>query len=179
MDWTILWWKWFISIPVDRSPALDSTGELSGTSQYQPNVWFLAGTFGGSANRSCTIPKNKAILFPIINYQCSFADGPSFRTEDDLEERCRLEIDKIVEISAALDNKPIPTNKYRVHSKCFMVSMPPNNSLGVISGTTTMASDGYWLFIEPLPVGMHKLTSFGSCLAGRIRIGCTYDIQII
>jgi hypothetical protein len=178
VEWTVIWWKWLLSIPKERSPALDITGECCDSSQHDPNVWFLAGTFGGSVTRNCKIPKGKAILFPIINYQCSFADGPLFTTERELEERCRLEIDQIGEIHATLDNELISVKKYRVHSRCFKITIPPDNSLGANSGTTTMASDGYWLFVEPLPIGNHILTSFGSCLAGRIKIGCNFHILV-
>ena len=47
-------------------------------------VWFLAGTFGGKAERTCTIPSGKAILFPPINTECSYKENPMLKTESDL-----------------------------------------------------------------------------------------------
>jgi hypothetical protein len=177
-EWVRLWWKWLISIQKDKNPAFDSTGHLCATSQYSPYVWFLAGTFGGPTDRKCNIPNGKAILFPIINYECSFADDPSIKSEEDLEEQCRREIDQIGRIKASIDGRKIEVHNYRVKSKCFTVDIPPNNCLGAIKGTTRMASDGYWLFIEPLCTGDHILKSFGSCLAGKIKIGCTFRVTI-
>lgn len=177
-EWVRLWWKWLISIPKEKNPAYDHTGELCATSQDNPHVWFLAGTFGGPADRKCVIPQGKAILFPIINYESSFADAPSIRSEEELEEQCRHEIDQIGDIYASVDGKEIDIQNYRVQSRCFTIDIPSNNCLGAVNGTTRIASDGYWLFIESLSVGDHVLKSFGSCLAGRIKIGCTFHLSI-
>lgn len=177
-EWIRRWWKWLISIQKVKNPGIDSTGKLCGTDQDNPHVWFLAGTFGGRTYRKCIIPYGRAILFPIINYECSFADAPSLRSEEELEKHCRHEIDQIGDIYASVDGKKIDVQNYRVKSKCFTVDVPPNNCLDAINGTTRIASDGYWLFIEPLPTGSHVLKSFGSCLAGKIKICCTFRFTI-
>lgn len=176
-EWIRLWWKWLISIPKAKNPAFDSTGQLCATSQ-NTNVWFLPGTFGRAMNRKCIIPQGKGILFPIINYECSFADAPLMRTEEELEDQCRHEIDNIGDINATLDGKKIEVQNYRVKSSCFTVDIPPDNCLGASNGETRIASDGYWLFFEPLSTGNHVLQSFGSCLAGKIQIGCTFRLTI-
>jgi len=160
------------------NPASDSTGQFCSESQNYSHVWFLAGTLGDSVIRRCIIPYGKAILFPIINYECSFADAPSIRTEEGLEEQCRHEIDQIGDIYASIDGMQIDVQNYRVKSRCFTVDIPHNNCLGAIKGTTRIACDGYWLFIEPPPTGNHVLKSFGSCLAGKIQIGCTFRLTI-
>lgn len=177
-EWINLWWKWLISIPINMNPAFDPTGQFSTAIQNNSKVCFLAGTFGGPANRSCVIPHGKAILFPVINYECSFADAPSIDTESGLERRCKQEMDEIGDMKASLDGERIDIHKYRVHSRCFTVNIPPNNCLGAVSGTTRISSDGYWLFIRPLPPGHHVLRSFGSCMSGKIRIGCTFQLVI-
>lgn len=178
-EWTAYWWKWLISIPRFRNPAFDDTGEFGGTFQCTPDVWFLAGTFGGSADRSCTVPTGKAILYPVINYECSFADQTYVTTEQGLEKRCKTEMDQIGDLYAKLDGEEIELRNYRVKSGCFTIDIPTNNCIGAVAGTTTMASDGFWLFFDNLPRGRHELISFGSCLAGRIKIGCTYHLIIV
>jgi hypothetical protein len=181
MEWTTIWWQWLGGIPKKRNPACHITSKFCNESQYDPKVWFLAGTFGDSVDtvkRKCTIPHGKAILFPIINYECSFEDEPSIKTDEELEQRCRVEIDKIGDIYASIDGESIDVCKYRVNSGCFTINVPSHNCFGASSGVRTMASDGYWLFIEPPPIGNHILSSFGSCLAGKIKIGCTFKIVI-
>lgn len=53
-DWTVRWWQWADSIPTPLNPASDKTGQNCAQSQSGP-VWFLAGTFGGKAERPCSI----------------------------------------------------------------------------------------------------------------------------
>jgi hypothetical protein len=178
-EWIALWWKWLISIPKEKSPAFDTSGERCSISQRNRHVWFLAGTFGEpSASRRCIIPNGKALLFPVINYECSFADDPSMRSEQELEEKCRQEMDQIGDLNASLDGEEINVHKYRVHSRCFTINIPRDNCLGAVGGTTRIASDGYWLLIGPLAPGDHVLRSFGSCMSGRIKIDCSLKLVI-
>src|SRR3989442_9792432 len=51
-DWTAEWWEWFISIPTDKNPINDPTGERCDEQQVAP-VWFLVGSGGGKAERTC------------------------------------------------------------------------------------------------------------------------------
>lgn len=168
------------------NPALHSNETFCRISQNNPHVWFLAGkfggklveNFGGSQIRKCTIPHEKAILFPIINCVYSFADEPSITTESALEELCKREIDDIVHFNASLDGETFDIQRYRIRTPCFTVQLPPDNCLKELAGTTKIASDGYWLFIEALPIGSHLLESFGSCQAGKIKIECTFQLVI-
>jgi hypothetical protein len=65
---TALWWQTFLSIPASANP-------LDRCDLGTADVVFLAGTTGGSATRSCTIPAGKSILVPVINVECSEAEG--------------------------------------------------------------------------------------------------------
>ncbi|MGB8036221.1 MAG: hypothetical protein WCF03_20590 [Nitrososphaeraceae archaeon] len=47
--------KRVLSIPRADNPAANPTGKNCAQKQGA-SVWFLAGTFGGSAKRQCTIP---------------------------------------------------------------------------------------------------------------------------
>ena len=71
-EWTAEWWKWSLSLPKDQNPITDPTGENASHNQRGP-VWFLAGTFGGVAERTCDIPAGKAIFFPISCNETSYA----------------------------------------------------------------------------------------------------------
>ena len=63
---TARWWQWVISIGQSENPLLDPTGADCAVGQEGP-VWFLGGTFGGPATRSCTVPAGKALLIPVLN----------------------------------------------------------------------------------------------------------------
>ncbi len=63
-----------MAIHYDINPLVDQTGENCDVYQ-QGDVWNLAGTLGGNAERDCTIPAGKQILYPIINTFCSELTG--------------------------------------------------------------------------------------------------------
>jgi hypothetical protein len=141
-------------------------------------VWFLAGTLQGQAERSCTIPAAKAILFPVINFEASVAEGDG-TTEEELAARAKFEMDQITDIRATISRTNTDELKqYRVKSPLFNVTLPDDNVLGLPAQTTKMISEGYWLFLRPLEPGKYDLNSFGSCLAGRIKIGVSYHLII-
>src|SRR5262245_53482229 len=64
------WWQWAISAPTPVNPLVDPTGANCGQGQGEfsaDNVWFLAGTSGGSVTRTCLIPPGKSLFFPVLN----------------------------------------------------------------------------------------------------------------
>ena len=81
-EWTARWWQWVLSLPVENNPANDTTGKNCAINQNGP-VWFLAGTVGGVVERNCTIPAEKAILFPILNHGGTLADSPTIKSEEE------------------------------------------------------------------------------------------------
>ena len=61
-EWSAIWWQWCSIEPLASNPVADKTGRFCNKNQNDPNVWFLAGTFGGKAERTCTIPAGKALF---------------------------------------------------------------------------------------------------------------------
>src|SRR5919108_3069686 len=58
---TVQWWQWVLSIPSEDNPLLDTTGEKCQAGDMG-DIFFLVGTFGGSAERECTISEGQEIL---------------------------------------------------------------------------------------------------------------------
>ena len=162
--WVELWWQWCYSFPERNSPVTDLTGQYSGNGQTDDSVWFLAGTFGGKAERRCTIPKDKAIFFPILNNIISYYTDPQLKTSSDLDAYAKLDLDHTNSISAMIDGQEIPNlNSFRVHSQLFAINVP-NNDNKELYVSTEVISDGYWLFLKPLSLGKHKLQFKGEKL---------------
>lgn len=67
-------------MPQPLNPATDPTGKNCAQNQNGP-FWFLAGTTGGSAECTCTIPAGKAILFPVVGSECDYAAYPNVKSE--------------------------------------------------------------------------------------------------
>jgi pterin-4a-carbinolamine dehydratase len=165
-DWTAEWWKWAYSIPINENPAYDDYGVNCNNSQFGP-VWFFSGTFNHSANRSCLIPDNVGILFPILNSECSYIEYPLIKNEDGLI-NCAKSIQNHVDfLNATLDDQPLlKLDEYRIQSPLFNFSLPSNNILNLTGGETSSSaiSDGNWVFLKPLTTGKHTITFEGGFL---------------
>jgi hypothetical protein len=157
-DWTARFWQWLHSIPKPDNPAVDSTGKNCALKQSGP-VWFLPGTFGGTNQRTCTVPKDKAILLSAINVMCSFAEH-HVKTESELRACAKADQDKVTSTVITVDG--IPIKPVRLQSSVFNVTLPDNNALGLKPQTSPALSDGYWAFLKPLPPGDHTIHASGS-----------------
>jgi hypothetical protein len=156
-DWTAKWWQWAYSIPRDVNPAYDDTGKYCAQGQTGP-VWFLTGTYGHPVDRYCTIPTGKAILFPILNSECSFAEFPNLKTEEQLRQCAKQMQDSVVHLEATVNGVPlVGLEGNRIQSSLFNFTIPQNNILGLQPQTTQAISDGNWVFLKPLPVGNHTI----------------------
>jgi hypothetical protein len=169
--WTAKWWQWGYSIPKDMNPAYDDTGKNCAQKQNGP-VWFLAGTYGHAVNRKCDIPAGKAILFPILNSECSFAEFPKLKTLSELRTCAKTIQDQVSSLKASVDGRPIPSlQEYRIQSPPFNFTLPQNNILGLPANVTTQAiADGNWVFLKPLSPGSHKITFRGGVQQERANI---------
>lgn len=156
-EWTARWWQWVISIPAQDNPLKDNTGAKCSINQHGP-VWFLAGTTGGSADRQCTILAGKAILFPILNAECSYSGNPLSKTESELHKQCKSSIDKVTSLDASIDGKNLQgLDKYRIQSPLFNITFPKDNTFGEPAGPTQAVSDGMWILMQPLSAGKHTI----------------------
>jgi hypothetical protein len=162
-DWTARWWQWAYSIPKDIHPAYDNTGKHCAVNQNGP-VWFFPGTYGKSVVRDCTVPAGKAILFPILNSECSFGEFPNLKTIQQLRMCAKVFQDQVIQLQASVDGMPIPDlEKYRIQSLQFNFTLPKDNILGLPANTSTQAvADGNWVFLKPLPQGKHEITFRGN-----------------
>lgn len=153
-EWTAEWWKWFLSIPTAENPLNDPSGERCALGQQGP-VWFLVGSGGGKAERECTIPAGRAILIPAINVECSYAEDQSLRTDNDLRACATSDQDLVTETAATLNGSVLQI--HRVQSPVFNLTFPVDNAFAVPEGPTKAVSEGFWVFLKPLPPGQYVL----------------------
>jgi len=157
-QWSIKWWQWVLSIPTDRNPINDDNGKYCDTSQNDPNVWFLAGTGGGKVVRDCTIPSGKAIYFPILDVECSYAESTTDKTEADLRRCAHADQDTVSDLTLRIDGLDIQNlTNFRVDSPLFNFTTPENGLFDLHSVTTQAVSDGFFVMVKPLPVGSHEI----------------------
>lgn len=181
--WTVKWWQWLLSIPLDINPLSDQIGQHWNSAQPLSDVWFLAGNFG-STNR--IFPKRKikmqfgrGILFPVLNCEANALEYPDLKTHEDLLKHVSHDVDTIIKRDCFVNG--IRLNSIRIPSdpRIFRVSINKDNAFGVKNGgSTDAAADGYWVFLKPLPQGVYSIHFEGSCEFGRLNSGANYEIVI-
>lgn len=167
-EWGDEWWKWLFAIPASDNPALDETGAKAGVAQSGP-VWFLAGTFGDSADRACTVPADKAVLFGILN--SLFWIPADSETVAGIRAIAKQDMDHATELEVTVDGVELQgLGNYRFQSLSsfffttadlftfFGMNEQPGWEDGIPHEAT---SDGYWIMLKPLAPGEHTLKTRG------------------
>jgi len=172
-EWSAKWWTWYSSFPKSTSPAFDMTGDRCSFGQNASSpVWYLVGTTGADATRSCTVPEGKSILISPINSQFVYAEERSpgtVTTPESVLQEAKNDIDKVTSKTLTVDKVEVPDlESYRVQSPLYALIVPEHdNVVNVVysmtqEGTTQGRSDGYFVMLKPLPVGNHEIKSFGA-----------------
>ena len=180
---TVKWWTWATGI-YPETPILDETGELCGQGQRGP-VWFLAGSFGSTVVRDCTVPRWKTLFFPVFNtlwwvpedgntaaevrtlsndstvpvFGCELRPGTPYPDGVCNNNVAQLEMEVLVDGTALED-----IFGYRAQSPPGGSSYKINEGsfgnvgFGFEPGDRDPAvADGYWVMLRPLSRGEHTI----------------------
>jgi hypothetical protein len=163
-EWSSKWWQWLAQIPSSINPVNDKTGANCAQGQNGP-VWFLAGSTGRPAIRDCSMPAGKAILFPALTSECSYAEDSTLKTETQLRSCAVNSVQGgIAQVSVdGMNFQALQT--YMVQSPLFNFTFPKDNIFGAPAGPTQSVSDGILLLLQPLPPGNHTVHFTGVVLA--------------
>jgi hypothetical protein len=178
-EWGAEWWKWALSTTLADSPLLDETGENCRVGQ-SGSVFFLAGTFGGMAERDCVVTTGQSLFFPIIN-------GAFWSPEDCVDETsCRdiatMTIDLVDILEADIDGMPVENlTVYRAESSAFELNIAPGTiftDFGFPPGVRfPTVADGYYLMLAPLSAGQHTI-HFRGGISGEFETEVTYHLNV-
>jgi hypothetical protein len=189
--WAAQWEQWAIAIPAAENPALDPDGRFCGQRQVD-KVWFLAGILGsGERVRTCNIPAQKALFFPLINnaYFAFGSDPPEQRTEEFV--RSQAQCTQPAQIYVTIDGQPVAhperffTGPSGSQSPIFNVQLPPAGSIFGADQTlipelllSPSAEQGYYLFLYPMRPGTHTIHWVATgCTPGGSQI-VTYNLTV-
>jgi hypothetical protein len=151
------WWNWQGKESEATNPVSDLAGEDCARNQ-PADVWFVAGTFGGTATRRCTVPQGREIVGPVLNLTTSPGDP------------ARMNIDQA---SVIFDGANIPYSEEEIPS--FEYIGVDGNPLG--RGTSNLRGQGYWFRIPPPSKGSHELHITATSDQG-FALDVTYEILI-
>jgi hypothetical protein len=169
-QWIGKWWQWYVSVPKTESPNHpDYPDHISKENcairqNLSSPVLFLFTPLVDepSPERTCDVPKDKAILIPIISGEADNGDPE----QTDKSERGMIQTAKAGNdygaISIKLDNTKLNFNedpKFRAMSGFFNITLPEHNlwEEKEVPGTYKGITEGYFLFLNPLPAGNHTL----------------------
>jgi hypothetical protein len=182
-EWTAQWWQWLMSIPEATNPNFDTSGAHCAVGQAGP-VWFLAGSFGGSFTRACTVPAGKALLLTPLT---QLNGAGAFDCEPTAPDPCNINAlralaaafaDSATALEVTVDGhtlKDVPA--HRVQSPVFTLTYPEGAVFGLPSGTfTPNLSDGYWLLLAPLSTGSHTIRLKGT--VGIFTVEVTWHLTV-
>lgn len=188
-QWSATWWQWALQMPATGHP-LKPGGVLCNERQ-SGKVWFLGGTFTPSPNlvsRSCVVPSGTALFFPLINsaYFALLSDPPETRTEEFLRAAAECSDPNI---SVTIDGVPLKKPaQYLVRSELFDVQLLADNVFGLDETVipqfklSPSADFGYYLFLSPLPVGVHDIawSATMNCpgLGGEVSQNISYHLTV-
>ena len=154
--------KWALEFPLAGHPAIDSP-DFDISAGQTGDIWFLGGPFG-TVERTCTIPENKALFITLANAEVSSLEPPEsgFHGDTEAEQRelAKYYADHIVTTSlrCTVDGEPVKDlERYRVSSPQFEFTAPTPWIFGETGGYGTSVGDGYYVLIEPLPIGQHTI----------------------
>lgn len=192
-QWAAGWWTWALELPRTGHPLMGgpcAAGQAG-------DVFYIAGNFGGTEARTCTVPAGKALFFPILNSLCWPAPETegceTLGTTAELT-RCAgdiFDIGPAHTMTVTIDGETIADpESYRASTGRFSWPPPPfaesewiapslgpipANTCGVPEGDRYGVGDGYWMMLRPLAPGPHVLRIVGS-IAGTFSLDVTYQL---
>lgn len=174
-DWSKAWWQWAGSFSNADSPIADRIGTNCHLKQDGP-VWFLAGTYGTQRTiRTCTVPRDKHLFFPIINYVVMpRRNDPCATCCPSYIANAKSITDEPSNLILELDGRRLDglAGYRQVTTQCFDMGELAEPKHQVFPS----AANGYYVMLRPLSPGKHVL-NFGGMLPGMSQ-AVTYTLLV-
>jgi hypothetical protein len=170
---TASWWEKFVGVTDPET--------FRGCDVGTGKIVFLTGTTGDPStdnNRSCTTDKAKTFLVPLINVECSTAEGNG-ETFAQLAECAKVIADDFTDLKLEIDGQPVGNlNELRVQAESTFTPVEGNVFPTIPPFTNSkFATDGYWALIKLTP-GDHTLSFGGSYPPGSFTTEVTYQLTV-
>jgi hypothetical protein len=165
-------WRWIISIPQDKNPWDDQTGENCAIGQLETNasVFYLSGNGGGKSDRVCKVPAGKGLFIPVSPFEISDKEAPNASIED-LHKIAKKDQDSVTSLYLKIGDKEYSRQdleKYRTPTEDFEVVFPNNAIFGATEGSSKTVANGYYVITEPLEKGNYTILYKSSLICPEI-----------
>jgi hypothetical protein len=177
------WWNWAVQFPFETNPIVED-GSVDCTRGQKGKIWFLAGTFGETANRECTIPTGKALFFPILNALWWVPEDGDNVAE--VRALANAQINAATSLEVSIDGVAIEDPfAYRAQSPPGGFALNFGPLLADLGFPPTpdprepAVADGYWILLAPLRKGAH-IIEFRSSQSGPpvFNLHVTYHLTV-
>jgi len=166
-EWAARWWQWALSIPADKSPFADPTGDHCGEGQAG-SVWYLVPLAGPvQAVGHCEMPAGKSIFMPVwwvlfgaVAGDCEPSNPGVPCDVSALQAAAASLVESATTLDVLIDGVRVQDIVgYRAKSPGgFSIKLPENPVLSLPPGTySPQVADGYWLMLTPLTPGKHDI----------------------
>jgi hypothetical protein len=160
---TAEYWNWAFSMSPTASQG-SYTGGTQCDGEYVDGVFFLAAAGGSEpVDRTCTVPADTPILFPVVTVICSAAWPTDPQPYDDCAKYyTNRTIDPPSTWYSTLDGQNL--ERRRIASGPFQWTIASNkNPFKLKKGTYPAGSDGLWVYLEEgLTAGEHTIVFGGT-----------------
>lgn len=162
-QWATEWWEWAYETPVEKNPQYSPVGCAS---SRKSDVWFLYGNFlhTNDTVRTCNLPANTALFFPIANisYSSFQKDAKETKTKEFFLNlfQCKQSTDQV---EVVIDGVVVPSiTSYFVYPH-FFNTVKDVDHINAAEGYgdarwKTTVDTGYYLFLNPLSPGPHTIS---------------------
>jgi hypothetical protein len=189
-EWGARWWQYVLGIPTDENPINDTTGAQCQLGQWGP-AFFLVGPPGnGRTTRSCDVPADAGLFFPIINIVCAATeDGDNAQAISDLCNQY-FPVDP-KSLSLTIDGKKVDNLKNFRASEFFSFTGAAPGLFATTGCTNanyphcyegfrpTASTVGYWAMLKPLSLGKHTVHFHGENPAFPQTVDVTYHLKVV
>jgi len=165
-DHVINYNKFILSIPTNKNPSTDETGENCAYKQNTNNssIFYLTGGSGGEMTKTCNMRSGLGLFIPIIEVEVSASEVPG-ATIERLHQIAKKDQDNVNSLFLQINNKEYEYDdlkKYRLHTKDFEVTFPDDALFGVDPGRSKVVADGHYVITNPLTPGNYVIKFGGS-----------------
>ncbi len=179
-QWAGQSWKWFMELPLHTRDGVSHPGlecaNFDVTEGQTGDVWFLAAPFG-DCTRAATIPSGKSLFIALLDSEWSSLETAGTPVCTNVQDAsCQLAnatyfADHIVDLFFEIDGSRLarPSSFRFVNPQInFFAPCPdwifksvpnarPSQPPAQACGPATSTGDGYFVFVNPLSAGQHKI----------------------
>jgi hypothetical protein len=175
------WVLWASALPFSTGPVMDPTGDQCALGQ-SGKVWFLAGTWGGEVERSCSIPQHKYLFIPLINRWVIDPTEP-IENEEAMDELVEFAEGYFADnrahtcsLTLRLDGEDLLGDTAELDAELYVQVLEPfeiqvnddnwATQYGLLGGPYPSVADGHYALLRPLDPGEHTLEIGGMTCDG-------------